>query len=224
MFANKTCSAKCGYELRKTTTRKPRTCQHCGAKYTATAVDRVKFCSRKCYIAAVGSRPKTRAVECAQCGALVQRPHAAIKRVQHSFCGDECRRKFHRGANHYAYRGDKDPNRGAKWNRLADSIRHRDSYSCRRCGLCQNGNGKNGEKLSVDHVRPWRSFENKDEANHPDNLVSLCRPCHSYKTTVVEAAWLRGDVIAWRQWVASLHLQSAAEGLAEAFLRTHSHA
>jgi 5-methylcytosine-specific restriction endonuclease McrA len=132
---------------------------------------------------------------------------AAIKRVKHTFCSRECTRKFHVGENSPLYRGDKDPNRGAAWNKLAASIRERDNYCCRRCGLCEWGQP---DKLSVDHIRPWRSFKDKTEANHPDNLAALCRVCHSYKTTVIEKAWLRGDVIAWKQWVASLNLPSAA--------------
>lgn len=110
------------------------------------------------------------------------------------------------------FRGDKDPNRGANWNRLADAIRERDGYTCRRCGISECGTIRR-EKMSVDHVKPWRSFEDKALANHPDNLVSLCRKCHSRKTTVVERAWLRGDVLAWKQWVRSLHLKSAVKGI-----------
>jgi len=147
-------------------------------------------------------------VECRQCGKSFRRTAAAVKRSVNVFCGMACFAAFNVGENHVLFRGDKDPNRGAKWNKLAATIRHRDAYTCRRCGKCEYGLT---EKLSVDHVRPWRSFDDKALANNPDNLVSLWRACHSHKTTVVEAAWLRGDVIAWKQWVVSLSLQSAVK-------------
>lgn len=194
--------------------RKPRKCAHCQEPYLPPYGSRARasnrYCGRRCYYAAVGQRPALVEATCVQCGAKFRRTAAAIKRVKHAFCGNECRIAFHVGENAPMFRGDKDPNRGAKWNRLADSIRQRDSYSCRRCGRCQNGNGRNGEKLSVDHVRPWRAFADKELANHPDNLVSLCRSCHSYKTSKVERAWLSGDVVTFKQWVKSLHLPSEA--------------
>lgn len=210
---DKTCSPKCGYEWRKSHTRTARQCRQCGTSYADTAKARVAYCSLKCYHASVAFQAKNAIVEvsCAECGGTVRRKATTVAKAKRSFCSRECAQRHLRGEIHHSYRGDKDPNRGAKWNRLADSIRHRDCYSCRRCGLCQNGNGRNGEKLSVDHVRPWRSFTDKALANHPDNLVALCRACHSYKTSVVEAAWLRGDVLGWKQWVASLHLQSAVK-------------
>lgn len=194
--------------------RKLRACAQCKSDYLPPYGGRAsvtnRFCSRKCYYASVGQRPAMVQATCVRCGIAFRRTVAALKRVKHAFCGDECRIAFTRGEKHPLYRGDKDPNRGAAWNRLAAAIRVRDCYSCRRCGRCEAGELT---KLSVDHVRPWRSFADKVAANHPDNLVSLCRGCHSYKTTVVERAWLRGDVIAFNQWVKSLHLESATKGI-----------
>lgn len=146
-------------------------------------------------------------VQCAQCGNGFKRTAGAVKRAKRSFCSKACGYAFNVGENSPMFRGDKDPNRGAAWNRIAESIRVRDGHKCKRCEKPQ---GK--EKLSVDHVRPWRTFKDKELANHPDNLVSLCRRCHSYKTTTIERAWLRGDRIAWLQWVRSLSLPSAAVG------------
>lgn len=203
---NKTCSAKCGYELRKRTLRPQRACVHCHTMYWPQTKQLLKYCSRRCYLAEVGLRPAFVTVACTLCGAKTRRTLAAVKRVVHTFCSQACSRTFYSGANSPVYRGDKDPNRGAAWNRLAESIRLRDCYHCRRCGNSQTDD----EKLSVDHIRPWRSFTDKALANDPDNLASLCRECHSYKTHTVEQAWLRGDVLAWKQWVASLSLPSAA--------------
>jgi hypothetical protein len=172
----------------------------------------VRFCSGKCYNADRAKRPAFVDGTCARCGGKFKRTIAALRRVKHAFCNSECRALFMRGENSPLFRGDKDPNRGAAWNKLADAIRLRDCFSCRRCGRCQGGL-KRREKLSVDHVKPWRSFTDKSAANAPSNLVALCRECHSYKTTVVERAWLRGDVVTFNQWVRSLHLKSAAKNI-----------
>lgn len=191
--------------------RKPRVCTQCGESYLPAYGEHVyrtgKWCSRKCYYATVGRRPAFVQATCMQCHKAFRRTIAALKRVRHAFCSRACVAAFHTGEQSPMFRGDKDPNRGAAWNRRAEQARARDGHRCRRCGVTQ---AENRQKLSVDHVRPWRSFEDKELANHPDNLVSLCRSCHSYKTTTVEHAWLRGDVLAWRQWVRSLSLPSAA--------------
>lgn len=209
----RTCSSRCGYELRKRETHgHQRACGHCGVKYWPRGMVRQRFCSVKCLRAFTAKRPAFVEAVCVKCGAKFRRTIAALKRVRNAFCSRECVRAFHVGENAPMFRGDKDPNRGAAWNRLAAAIRLRDSYSCRRCGRCEHGTARL-EKLSVDHVKPWRSFTDKIAANHPANLVSLCRPCHSYKTTVVERALLRGDVVTFKQWVKSLHLKSATRGI-----------
>jgi len=110
------------------------------------------------------------------------------------------------------YRGGSDPNRGKAWLKLAAAIRNRDFHTCRRCGIAPCGL-KKLELMSVDHVYPWRSFADKKAANDPTNLVTLCRSCHGYKTTVVERALLKGDMVTFRQWVRSLHLKSAVKGI-----------
>ena len=78
------------------------------------------------------------------------------------------------------------------WNRIAARIRDRDNHCCRRCGKTE---ADNKQKLSVDHVIPWRSFTDKLEANAESNLVSLCRSCHQKKTIGAERRWLRGDAL-----------------------------
>lgn len=203
----RTCSRACGYTFRKLRTRKQKACKHCGAMFWPNK-SLVRVCSRKCYRAVVGVRPAFVQATCSLCGKSFRRSRAALKRVERAFCSRECQHGFYQGERSPLFRGDKDPNRGANWNRLAAAIRERDSYSCRRCRTCESGDKT---KLSVDHVRPWRSFEDKGEANHPDNLVSLCRRCHSHKTSHVERAWLKGDVIAFQQWVRSLGIEEAAK-------------
>jgi 5-methylcytosine-specific restriction endonuclease McrA len=89
---------------------------------------------------------------------------------------------------------------------LAETIRQRDGYRCQRCNKTQD---ENGQKLSVDHIIAWRTFDDKTEANRPRNLVSLCRSCHSLKTSTFEQASMRGDCIAMYQYERNIVLPSA---------------
>lgn len=192
------CSAACAYDARKARLRKPILCPGCGKELWPVrhGSSFQKFCSMTCRMAIKG-RPAMVEVPCAQCGAVFKRTAAAIRRVKHSFCGNECRVKFFVGENATHWRGGHDANRGPGWRALAETIRERDGWCCRRCGKAQT---ENGQKLSVDHVIPWRAFSSTAGANDPGNLVSLCRSCHTIKTTVAERKWLQGDVLAMRAY------------------------
>jgi len=66
--------------------------------------------------------------------------------------------------------------RGRGWARIRAAALERDGYRCRLCGR--------PGRLEVDHIRPVRTFpagqrgERPGQADHPDNLRALCRPCH----------------------------------------------
>jgi len=76
------------------------------------------------------------------------------------------------GEDHFNWKGgiSKEPY-GSGWaNTLKESIRERDNYECQRCGISQEELGGN---LSVHHI-------DDDKKNmNPDNLVCLCRSCHT---------------------------------------------
>ncbi|HEB13745.1 MAG TPA: hypothetical protein ENI13_02060 [candidate division CPR3 bacterium] len=62
---------------------------------------------------------------------------------------------------------------------LKEVIRNRDR---RKCQLCEKTELENEEKLSVHHI----DYDKKN--NDPDNLISLCRSCHS-KTQINRENW-----------------------------------
>lgn len=190
------CPGKC--EQARRNMFKERPCATCGQMFRPGPREPRKFCSRKCYIAKVGVRPAMVSVSCAHCGAAFKRTAGAVKRTDRQFCSRRCLALGNRGEGSALYRGNNDPNRGGEWRRIADEIRDRDGRKCRRCGKTE---AENGAKLSVDHTRPWRTFENKAEANDPSNLVSLCKGCHSRKTLTVERAYLRGDRVEFMRWL-----------------------
>jgi 5-methylcytosine-specific restriction endonuclease McrA len=188
--------------------RKDRQCPQCSVTFLVKSGDLKahKFCSLKCARAAIAVRPQWKRVKCAACGSAFRRTEAAIKRLKGGrvFCSLDCSRGFLKGTKHALYRGGADPNRGCEWLALARQIRERDEFQCQRCGRTQ---AENRQKLSVDHIVPWRTFADKAEANHPTNLVSLCRRCHAIKTVDFERKWLKGDRIGMEQYRRSLKLK-----------------
>lgn len=78
--------------------------------------------------------------------------------------------------------------RTARWKALARRIKERDEWRCVKC--------RSRRRLQVDHIRPLH----KGGVDYdPDNLQTLCEPCHSTKTAretntkpvAGRQAWLR---------------------------------
>ena len=65
---------------------------------------------------------------------------------------------------------------GREWTELATAIRERDNHTCQGCGRKQSDLD---HTLHVHHITPIRTFKNVEEANKPENLVSLCYACHN---------------------------------------------
>lgn len=180
-----------------------RQCARCGTTFAPSlsvlARGAGKYCSLACYREVQHQRLAMVALQCPQCGQGFRRTQGAVKRAKVSYCSLRCATTAHSGEHNSQWRGGSNPNRGKGWCKIAERIRERDGYRCRRCGKTQD---ENGQKLSVDHVIPWRAFESAEEANQSANLVSLCRPCHSRKSRA-ERLWLKGDVLdMWRYQVA----------------------
>jgi len=60
---------------------------------------------------------------------------------------------------------------------LRPRVLERDGY---RCALCQEP--VTNVTAQVDHLRPMSSFKRPVDANHLDNLQTLCVSCHAWKT------------------------------------------
>jgi len=68
--------------------------------------------------------------------------------------------------------------RGKGWGTQARKCRERDSYTCQQCGKTKSENPR--ELFDVHHIVPFRKFNGDCEtANKLENLVYLCRPCHT---------------------------------------------
>lgn len=184
----------CGHCARKLRTRRPKTCAECGADFWPYRHGKglTRFCRSRCYFEHQ-RRNGFESLACSHCRKEFTRRKVRTRpRKVGQFCSRACVGAYMRGPQNPLWRGEKDPNRGPEWRRLAEQIRKRDKFCCRRCGKSE---AENAQKLSVDHVVPWRAFEDKAAANDPGNLVALCRSCHQKKTITAERQWLRGDVL-----------------------------
>ncbi len=63
---------------------------------------------------------------------------------------------------------------GPRWQEIRRQIRARDDYTCRVCGKREDI-----REHHVHHKIPFKLFSSFEQANAPDNLVTLCSDCHS---------------------------------------------
>ena len=183
----------CAYRARKEKTRPARPCPVCRIEFFPPLEmlhkGYGKYCSKACYVTRQHEQELAVDVTCAQCGTQFRRKLVFLRRSKRVFCGQRCSRRFNKGSHVSTWRGGGNSNRGSRWFVRAALIRDRDAHQCVRCGISET---ENGERLSVDHRVPWRYLP-KRLANHPSNIVSLCRRCHAWKTAA-EGRWLNGDV------------------------------
>lgn len=116
------------------------------------------------------------ALVCANCGTEFSckpwRLRQCENRSGHRFCTDLCRRTFMRGENDPRYVGGPTTYRGRGWLVQRKKAVQRDSGTCQDCGKVV------GLSIPVHHRRPFREFENPEEANCLENLICYCQSCH----------------------------------------------
>lgn len=94
-----------------------------------------------------------------------------------AYCSEECRKealseKFSGRGNPAWRHGDHVDSYGDGWGKIAKTVRERDG----ECVLCGSDGGPRA--LDVHHIIPIREYDEPEEANVMENLVSLCRSCH----------------------------------------------
>lgn len=192
--ARKTCSAKCARERKRR--QREKKCVHCAKLFEAPPSQfGRKFCSPRC---ASASKMKFSPKNCECCGTEFQPYNHRPRR----FCSKECQHKHTVGPAHHLWRGNRRQERGPTWKENSQIARDRD----RACVGC--GSDNNSEKLSVDHIIPFRltviyGAADGVDPNHIDNLASLCRSCHGKKTRI-ERRILSGDIVGFVSAVKSI--------------------
>lgn len=156
------CSHQCA---KKSRFHPPRICAQCGKEFNLSNSKRGKYCSRECSAKSQRNIRKN----CAHCGQTIVSSDSTRK-----FCDAAC--YF---ASKYPGWEPGLPRRtryyGRNWNAQRIHAIIRDNYTCQRCHVILDS-----PNINVHHKTPFDSF-NKDwlSANKLDNLISLCRSCHT---------------------------------------------
>jgi 5-methylcytosine-specific restriction endonuclease McrA len=96
------------------------------------------------------------------------------------FCCNECQNNWMsenwRREDHPAWGGrDAGTSYVGDWHALRRKALTRDDYECQRCGADESEIGRNPD---VHHITPIREFDNYNDAQELDNLITLCPSCH----------------------------------------------
>lgn len=158
------------------------TCTGCGKefeKHPCLTVGREKhYCTMKC-------RKNKAKRTCDQCGKIVERNASAMQK-DFIFCSRECnflwKSEHQSGENNRNWKGGYKNYYGPNWRAQRRAARKRDNHTCQMCGKTKYEVGK---ELDVHHKIPFRDFnyirgenDNYLQANHLDNLITLCKICH----------------------------------------------
>ena len=83
------------------------------------------------------------------------------------------------GEDNPAWNGGYDPYYGPNWYDQREKARERDGYKCRSCGLSDEQHKARFDcELEIHHIKRAGSFDDYENMNQLDNLVTLCTPCH----------------------------------------------
>lgn len=168
--ANNFCSPKCAGEFRQRRTNL--ICPICSKSFIVKEYRAKKnkqiYCSRLCLF--YGHRVET---TCAFCGKTIRIKKACLK--PRNYCSPKCQHlyqsKYLRGTNHPRWTGTHYQDRGHTWPQARHQTLKRDNKTCQNCGT--------KSKIVVHHKIPIRKFQDPNDANYLDNLVTLCRACHA---------------------------------------------
>ena len=179
----KYCSKKCELESRKK--RRSVFCQKCGEeiKFDKRVYNK-KYCD-KCYeeVRKSGKSGRYNKVEteCGYCHKKIFVTQKRFEKFKNVYCNRECMSKhyseIYSGENSPTWKGDKSHHYTGNFYHQRKLARKRDGYRCALCGISEDEYGK---EMSVHHIKNYRKFNNKEEANELNNLISLCENCHRF--------------------------------------------
>jgi 5-methylcytosine-specific restriction endonuclease McrA len=115
---------------------------------------------------------------CDWCGDGFTRFQSKVGNPENVFCQKRCFYSWKSentptGEDHPRWTGGYEPKYSDDWRSVRREVRNRDGV-CRKCGK------KSKEReLDVHHIKPVRKFDSFDDAHNKENLVALCRSCHS---------------------------------------------
>jgi 5-methylcytosine-specific restriction endonuclease McrA len=122
--------------------------------------------------------------ECDYCGDEVIRNPSLLQESKKTFCSMECQGNWFseniRGEDHPLWKSDSPCNYGPEWPQKRRSCLERDDYECQDCGLTRDEHYEQYDcDLNIHHKTPFRTFEDRSEANQLSNLITVCKTCHN---------------------------------------------
>lgn len=193
------------------------TCDNCGKELLIIEFSyrrhRKHFCNTTCMgewqsknrLGEASPSYKKVAVACCICGKEIKKQPNEVKKRRKDgrpvrfVCSPECRRQLRSQdtageQNHFWQGGQRKPFvwRGPNWLERAREARKRDNYTCQHCGITEK---ETKRAHAVHHIIPFDSFgyikgqnHNYLQANHLDNLLTLCPSCHMRLEGQIRAA------------------------------------
>jgi len=180
-----------------------KTCPVCANEFTVhPSSSWRKYCSLECKGEAqkgkfLGERAELRGKEhpnykekvvkkCENCGKKFKVP--PYRKESAKYCSRKCLYEAHEGnpstLQHPLPSGEDHPNYkhgkfarggekyyGTNWKDQKGKALERDNFTCQICGAMEN--------LQIHHKNPIGNFDEPEEANFLDNLITLCTSCHS---------------------------------------------
>lgn len=120
-------------------------------------------------------------VKCGYCGNEINVIKSRAKSNKYCYCNVDCMSKhyseIYSGENSFTWKGGKSHHYIGGFYHQRQKARKRDGFKCQLCGISEDDFG---QQMSVHHIKSYRKFENKEEANQLENLVCLCEKCHRY--------------------------------------------
>lgn len=146
------------------------TCEICGTEFEAeNSKNANRFCSRDCFYE--WERRDDLDEICNICG-------ESFRRQNHhkgEYCSKKCQGIAQRAEGNPNWSGGYNHYYGENWYEQRREVWRRDQYRCQDCGKSEN---KLDRKPDVHHIEPFRDFNDYEEANNTENLISLCHECH----------------------------------------------
>jgi len=124
-------------------------------------------------------------VKCGNCGASKKVTPRIAQRQSHHFCDPECRTEWLKldpsDPRDRSPHTPKPSPYGEGWSEeKKDRVREDAGYECEDCSLSQSAHIEEfGEQLHVHHIHKAREINDPESRNSTENLVALCRSCHS---------------------------------------------
>ena len=176
---------KKGIPANRQRTGETRQCRQCGVEfYKKKHQEYAYYCSAKCYFEHRW-QGHTETRTCVVC----RTPFEIQLSDPRTTCSIECAQKWkrlsHLGERSHFWRGGKTAPYHSEWRIYRAAAVERDGHKCVLCGAT--------DTIQVHHINPYRY----SKSHELDNLVTLCRKCHSKEELKINSASRNGLSLRW---------------------------